>query len=228
MAALTIYFFPGTCSRVSLIALGETGAKFDAKIVNLFKGEHKGPEYRKLNPAGKVPTLTIDGHPLTETVAILHYLHDHFPAAKLLPYNGDRKHDTRVLSDLAWLNATVQPILTRLRVPMAITGMPEAFRDVALGGAAAMREQFGVIEQRLASQPYLGGEEFSALDAIATWLLDESGNAGLTTDEFPRFRDLFGRVMARPAVQAALGIEGAGMGRLAAEGPLPPPPPKFI
>ena len=228
MAELTLYFFPGTCSRVSLIALSETGVKFDAKIVNILKGENASPEYRALNPAGKVPTLLIDGHPLTETLAILHYLHDHYPAAKILPYNGDRKHDTHVLSDLAWLNSTVQPLLTRLRVPMAITRMPEAFRDVALGGAEAMREQFGVIERRLEHQPYLGGDEYSALDMIATWLLDESGNAGLSAEEYPRFRDLLRRVMARPALQAALGIEGAGMGSLAAAGQLPPPPPKFI
>jgi len=228
MAELTLCFFPGTCSRVSLIALCETGTKFDTRIVNFFKGEHKSPAYRALNSRGKVPTLLIDGKPLTETIAILHYLHDHFPAAKILPYNGDRKHDTHALSDLAWLNSTVQPLLTRLRVPMAITSNPAGFRDVALAGADAIREQFGLFEQRLATQPYLGGNEFSAIDAIAEWVFGEATAAGLTTEEFPKLRDLIDRVHARAAVQAALAIEGAAFGQLAAEGPLPAPLPRFI
>ena len=228
MADLTLYFFPGTCARVSLIALFETGATFNAKVVNPFNGENGTPEYLALNPSGKVPTLVIDGKPLIETIAILHYLHDHFPAAKLLPYNGDRKHDTHVLADLAWLNATVQPVLTRLRVPMAITKNPAGFRDVALAGAAEMRERFGLIERRLGTQPYIGGEEYSIFDAHVTWLLDESTVAGLTTEEFPRLRALAGLVHARPAVQAALAREGAAFGEMAAQGPLPPPPPKFI
>ena len=54
---LALYFAPGACSRVPLIALEEIGQPFDGHLVTFMKGEHRAPDYLALNPAGKVPTL---------------------------------------------------------------------------------------------------------------------------------------------------------------------------
>ena len=85
MKNMMLYAAPGSCARVSCIALEEIGLPFEYRPVLFMKGEHKSPEYKKLNPKGKVPCLVIDGEALTENVAILSHLNQRFPDAHLLP-----------------------------------------------------------------------------------------------------------------------------------------------
>src|SRR4051812_46822807 len=84
-AGIVLHMAPFTCARVTAIALEEAGLPFDTRPVRFVRGEHKSPEYRRLNPLGKVPASAIDGVILTETVAILTYLNERFPEARLLP-----------------------------------------------------------------------------------------------------------------------------------------------
>ena len=67
---LELYFAPGACSFVPHVALeavkAATGQAFEPKLVKLHKGEHKTPEYLALNPDGVVPTLIVDGAPITD------------------------------------------------------------------------------------------------------------------------------------------------------------------
>ena len=64
------------------------------------KREQHGPEYLALNPEGKVPTLLVDGSPLTEVTAILYYLAKRFPAADLFPAEDDLEPQARYLEDV--------------------------------------------------------------------------------------------------------------------------------
>ena len=82
---LTFYFTPGASSMATHIALHEVGAPFESRLISLTKHENRTPEYLALNPEGKVPTLVIDGRPLTEVAANLWYLAKRFPDAGLLP-----------------------------------------------------------------------------------------------------------------------------------------------
>ena len=54
---LTLYYAPNACSRASHISLAKSGLAYEARRVNLAQGEQRTPEYLKLNPNGKVPTL---------------------------------------------------------------------------------------------------------------------------------------------------------------------------
>ena len=67
------------------IALHEVGAAFDARALSFHRRENRTPAYLAINPEGKVPTLLINGRPLTEVAAILFYLARRFPEAELLP-----------------------------------------------------------------------------------------------------------------------------------------------
>jgi len=66
MTALTLYFAPDSCARVPLIALEEIGAPYRIEVVAFMSGQHRSAEYLALNPKGKVPTLVVDGEPLSE------------------------------------------------------------------------------------------------------------------------------------------------------------------
>ena len=81
---LHFYFTPSTCALASHIALEESGAGFEPELVKLHKPEEV-EAYRKINPRGTVPALTVDGTLLTENVAITTFVSRSFPQAKLMP-----------------------------------------------------------------------------------------------------------------------------------------------
>ena len=65
MSDLKLFVAPNTCARVPTIALEEAGATFETELIRTAAGQQQTPEFLAINPKGKVPTLLIDGAPLT-------------------------------------------------------------------------------------------------------------------------------------------------------------------
>lgn len=82
--ALTLYTNPMSRGRIARWMLEEVGEPYEARILD-YGPPMKGPEYRAINPMGKVPTLVHDGRVVTEVAAILSYLAEAFPQAGLMP-----------------------------------------------------------------------------------------------------------------------------------------------
>ena len=78
------YYRSSACYRVR-IALNLKGVDYEKRPVNLVESEQQGAEYRELNPQGLVPMLEIDGHRLTQSLAIINYLDLRFPNQPLIP-----------------------------------------------------------------------------------------------------------------------------------------------
>src|SRR6202000_3177537 len=76
--------------------------------VSLTRNETRTPEFLKINPAGRVPTLLIDGRRLVEVAGILFYLARRFPEASLLPH-GDIEAEARVVSWMSFIASTLHP-----------------------------------------------------------------------------------------------------------------------
>src|SRR5580698_2640835 len=108
MQTLTLYFSAGSSSMAPHIALHEIGAPFESRPISLAKKENRTAAFLALNPEGKVPTLLIDGRPLTEVAAILFYLAKKFPAASLLPQN-DLEAEAQAISWMSFIAATLHP-----------------------------------------------------------------------------------------------------------------------
>jgi glutathione S-transferase len=104
---LTLYFAPGSSSFAAHIALHETGAPFESRPLSFASQEQRAPAYLALNPEGKVPTLLVDGRPLTEVAGILFYLAKRFPEAALLP--GDAEGDAQAVSWMSFIASTLHP-----------------------------------------------------------------------------------------------------------------------
>src|SRR5258706_15705964 len=104
---LTLYYAPGSSSFAAHIALHEVGAAFEARPLSFAKKDMRAPAYLALNPEGKVPTLLVDGRPLTEVAGILFYLAKKFPEAKLLP--GDIEGEAQAISWMSFIAATLHP-----------------------------------------------------------------------------------------------------------------------
>jgi maleylacetoacetate isomerase len=75
------------------IALNLKGVDYESRQIDLREGEQRSPEYRELNPQGLVPMLEIDGHKLTQSLAIINYLDIRYPMQPLLPTSAaERAH----------------------------------------------------------------------------------------------------------------------------------------
>jgi maleylpyruvate isomerase len=166
-ALLHGYFRSSTAFRVR-IALNLKGIAFDQRFRHLRKGEQRAPDYLSLNPQGLVPTLEIDGHILTQSLAILEYLEETYPTPALLPSHALERARVR---SLAYMVACEIHPLNNLRVLQDLSR-----RFGANDGAAAdwfrhwTKETFGALEQRLAQEPQTGrfchGDEPSFADLV--------------------------------------------------------------
>src|SRR5207253_802989 len=82
---MKLYEFAPTRSIRVRWTLQELGAEFESVTVNMIAGEHRRPEFLKINPAGKLPVLVDGDLVLTESVAIVLYLADKYPEKGLSP-----------------------------------------------------------------------------------------------------------------------------------------------
>jgi glutathione S-transferase len=185
---LTLYFAPGASSMAPHIALHEIGAPFEAIRVSFRKRENKSPEFLAINPLGQVPTLLIDGRPLTEVAGILFYLAKAFPAAGLLP--DDAEGQGRVVSWMSFIAATVHPA-----------------RRQGLEHAQTIYE---LADRRLGPRDWAVGDACSIADIHLFRLFWRFSNSlKPPTEAFPNLIGHYERMMQRPAVIKTLEIEAA-------------------
>jgi glutathione S-transferase len=186
---LTLFMSPGSSSMATHIALHEIGVDFESRRVSFAKREQYAPEYLAVNPEGKVPTLLVDGQPLTEVAATLYYLAKRFPEAGLFPA-GDLDAEARIISWMSFIAATVHPA-----------------RRI---GVERWKEVFEITENRLAGEDWAVGGRYSIADIhlfrlfwrFFTTLHPAPG-------AYPGLYAHYQRMMARPAVQKTIEVEAA-------------------
>ena len=188
MATLVLYLAPGSSSMAPHIALNEVGAAFEMRPLSLKLKEHRSPQYLRLNPEGKVPTLLVDGRPLTEVAAILFYLARAFPAAGLLPEH-DVEAEAQIVSWMSFIAATIHPARRQ--------------------GLAHASEIWGIAERRLGAREWAAGS-YSIADIHLFRLYWRFANSLHPPPEtFPNLTVHYARMMARPAVQRTIAAERA-------------------
>lgn len=186
---LTLYFCPGTSSMAPHIALHEVGAPFETRTISLRQKTNRTPEYLALNPEGKVPTLLVDGRPLTEVAAILLYLAKRFPDSGLLP-KDDIEAEAQTVSWMSFIAASVHPARRQ--------------------GLEHARTVYAVVDQRLGNRTWALGDRFSIADIHLFrlfWRFRNSLNP--EPGEFPSLVAHYDRMMARPAVKKTIEVESA-------------------
>jgi glutathione S-transferase len=187
LGMLTLYFAPGASSMAVHIALHEIGVVFESKPMSFKKDNLRLPDYLKLNPEGKVPTLIIDGRPLTKVAAILFYLATRFPDAGLLP-RDDIEADAQALSWMSFAASTLHPARRR--------------------GLDYAKEVYGIADRRLGSGWALRHYSIADIHLFRLyWRLANSLKPAPET--FPNLTAHYARMMARPAVQRTIEIETA-------------------
>lgn len=206
MPELTLHFAPDTCARVSMIALEEVEVPYSIEVVEFMRGAHRSKEYLALNPKGKVPTLIVDGKPLSENLAILSYLDEEFPEARLLPQTSDAFSRAEILSDLSFCASGLHPVVTRLRLPRFFCDVEPGESRVFEMAETAMRLNFAIIEERLAGNKWWYGDQWSILDAYINWVWFRVSGTRFDISDFPNFARHDREIAERPSVSRALNI----------------------
>ncbi|MBV7543556.1 glutathione S-transferase family protein [Acidovorax sp. sic0104] len=200
---LKLFYAPGTCALAVHIALHEANAGHEVARLDFANSQQRSPEYLAINPKGRVPALLTDRGVLTETPALLVYVAQHFPQARLAPLD-DPFALARLQEFNSYLASTVHVAHAHGRRAARWADEPEAIAAMQRKVPQTMTECFEVIEQHYLQGPWVLGEHYSVADAylftIAGWLKSD----GVDIARFPKVADHYQRVAARPAVQRAL------------------------
>jgi glutathione S-transferase len=199
---MKLFFSPGACSLSPHIVAMEAGLALDlAKVDVRAKKLEDGSDFFAVNPKGYVPALQLDnGELLTEGPAIVQYLADQKPDAKLVPAAGTFER-YRVQEMLGYINSELHKTFSPLFNP-ATTAEVKAEREQYL------MKRFKPLDERLAKGPYLFGDQFTVADAYLFTVTNWANFVKLDLSSLPNLMAFQGRVAARPGVQAALKAEG--------------------
>jgi len=202
----TLHYSPGACSLVIHCLLEELGVPFEAKRVSLKDGEHKGAEYRKVNPKERVPALETPEGTLTECVALIEHLCDRHGDRALLGEPGTAKR-SRTLERIVTLATEVHPVYHRFFHTEDFGEGDEVRAEVKRRGAEKLLEWFRAQDAGLKDR-YWSGDEPTIADhyfmVVARWgrFLDPPVTRMKNIEPFMK------RMGERPAVARAMAREG--------------------
>jgi glutathione S-transferase len=197
---MKLYYAMGTCSFAPHVALREAGLPFDLVRFDMKKQQLEGGRpIEDVNEKGYVPVLELDGgERLTEVPAVLQWIADRNPGT-LAPPNGTMERYR--LQE--WLNFIATEI-HKVYWPLFHDGAPIEKENAT----AKLVKRFEWIEKSLGSKQFLTGETFTIADAYLLTVLNWTKPAGIDLGRWPRLKDYWSRLRARPAVRAALEAEG--------------------
>jgi len=202
-----IFYSPGACALASHIALADAGAEYVAVRVYFQKGEQRSPEYLKINRQGRVPALVTPHGVRTENPAILVYLAQTFPQAKLAPLS-DPWAFAQAQSFNSYLCSTVHVHHAHRTRGTRWADDAASIEGMKKKVPKNMTDAFALIEGEMLKGPWVLGAAYSICDpylfTLASWLEGD----GVDIKRFPRVNDHYQRMLQRPAVQRAMKEQG--------------------
>ncbi|HWU67976.1 MAG TPA: glutathione S-transferase N-terminal domain-containing protein [Stenotrophobium sp.] len=201
---ITLYTAPTPNGHKISIMLEELGVPYEVKAIDLSRGAQKKPDYVKLNPNGRIPTLVDHDNgdfAVFESGAILIYLAEKF--GRLLP--ADAKGRSTVIQWLMFQMGGIGPMQGQANVFFRY--FPEKIQPAIDRYQNETRRLYGVLDARLAGREFLCDEYSIADIANFTWVNVHSW-AGVPLDGLPNLGAWRDRIRARPAVQRGLAVPG--------------------
>jgi glutathione S-transferase len=203
---MKLYYEAHTCSLASHIALEDSGADYSIQRISFAAAEQRKPEYLAINPKARVPALVTERGILTETPAMLAFIAQSFPEARLAPLD-DPFAFAEAQAFNNYLCATLHVAHAhRMRGtrwaddPAAIEAMKRKVPDSV--GAC-----YELIENKMLRGPWVMGETYTICDpylfTVAQWLEGD----GIDPARFPKVRDHRERMSERAAVRKAIAEE---------------------
>jgi glutathione S-transferase len=181
--------------------LEEVGVHYEYRRISLRDGDNKKPEFLKMNPAGKIPTLQDGNVTLTESMAINFYLAEKYGKG-LMP--ADLVERARVYEWSFWAISNVQPLLLAILLNTMIR--PETERDPKAVDAARQQlpAYLDVLNRALHGKEYLVGNRFTVADINAASVIGLSSFVGVDLGAYADAQAWLSRVQARPSFAKSL------------------------
>jgi glutathione S-transferase len=199
---MKLYYSPGTCSLSPHIVLHEAGLAHEA--VRAPTKTHQlddGTDYYKINPLGYVPMLELDdGTRLREGPAIVQYIADQAPTKNLAPANGTLQR-YRLQEWLTFIGTEIHQKYSPLFNPNLAEEAKQVFRD-------RLSSRYRWVDGELQGKEYLMGDHFTAADAYFFAVTRWHEPMKIDLSAMPNVLAHHERVKARPAVRAAMKMEG--------------------
>ena len=200
---LKLYYAPGTCALASHIALEEAGAAYTTERLDFKSNQQTSPEYLKVNPKGRVPALVSDHGVLTETPALLAYIAQSFPKAKLAPLD-DAFAFAQVQAFNSYLCSTVHVAHAHKGRGYRWATEESSFADMKGMVPKTMAACFALIERGMLKGPWVMGEQYTICDpylfTLTGWL--EGDDVDLAT--LPKVMAHRQRMAERTAVKKVM------------------------
>ena len=203
----TLYWSPGTASLCVHWMLIELGEQHELVQVDIEAGEHRKPEYLKLNPSGVVPTLVVEGVPLGEAAALCMILAERHPQAGFAPAIG---HEQRASyqSWMFFLSNTLQVAYHNWFYPDQPAGQ-SGVEAVKTSARARIEAALDRVDRQIAkSGSYLLGDRVGAADFVTTMLMRWARNMPKPATEWPAIAGYVKRMKARPSFKVLYEREG--------------------
>ena len=205
---LKLYYTPGTCALASHIALEEAGAPYTTERVDFKTNQQNSPGYLEINPKGRVPSLVTDRGTLTETPAMLAFIAQSFPKARLAPLE-DPFAFAQLQSFTSYLCSTVHVAHAHKGRGYLWASDESSFADMKRKVPESMGAAFALIEKKMLKGPWVMGETYTVCDpylfTLTGWL--EGDSVDITT--MPKVADHAKRMAERPAVKKVLAEQKA-------------------
>lgn len=208
-----LHYMPGASSLAAHIAL--EWANVPCELVRMDRGALRTPEYLALQPAGTVPVLVDGDFVLAESVAILSYIADHHPRARLLG-DGSIRARADTMRWLAYLNSDVNSAFRPIFSPEIYLSDAALASALAARAAERVRGCLRILEAQVQGRAWLTGER-SVADAYLFVLLRWTLSTKIGLQDFPNLRALLRRMHADAGVHAAL-VQEEGLSRRGEEG----------
>ena len=203
---MKLYYAAHTCALASHIALEDAGAEYSTVRINFATEEQRKPEYLAINPKARVPSLVTESGILTETPAMLAFIAQSFPKARLAPLD-DPFGFAEVQAFNSYLCATLHVAHAhRMRGyrwaddPAAIEAMKRKVPD-------SVSACYELIESKMLRGPWVMGDAYTICDpylfTVAQWMEGDS----IDPARFPKVRDHRQRMSERAAVRKVVAEE---------------------
>jgi glutathione S-transferase len=176
------------------------------KRINFANDEQKSPEYLAINPKARVPALATERGILTETPAMLAYIAQSFPAARLAPLD-DPFAFAQVQAFNSYLCSTVHVAHAHRMRGYRWADDPAAIAEMQRKVPQSVGGCYELIEHHMLVSPWVMGDTYTICDpylfTLAQWMEDD----GVDPTRFPRISDHRRRMSERPAVRKAIAME---------------------
>jgi GST-like protein len=198
--SIVLYWHPMSSATPVACALAELAVPHERVKVDIKAGEQRRPEFLALNPNGKVPTLTVDGAPMFEALAIQLWLGEQFGVARGLWPAAGTPERLQAMSWCTWAYVTFGTLIVRLQVA---TQGDAALRDEAHAAAAreGLDQLLGLLDARLAGQPWMLGAEYSLADLTVASVVGYGSYMGAPVASHPHVQAWLAKVQARPSMR---------------------------